>query len=69
MSQFRKNIEARQFIARNRPALLWVSCVCMAGVAIADELVAHDYLSAANAPVVFLVIVPWLGWRWFKPTD
>ena len=33
----------------------------------AEGPVRHDYLSAALS-VVFLVIVPWLVRKWFKPT-
>jgi hypothetical protein len=44
-------------------------CVLMAVVATIQEYSEHRYVLAALAPVFFLLVMPWLGWRWIKPKD
>jgi hypothetical protein len=68
MSRFNKAFDAGRVAVKNRrTALLLCVLALMAVVATVQEYSEHSYLSAALAPVFFLLVVPWLGWKWIKP--
>ena len=70
MSVFNKAFDAGRNAARNRRTTLMLCVLAlMAVVATIQEYLEHRYVSAALAPVFFLLVMPWLGWRWIKPKD
>jgi hypothetical protein len=70
MSSFDKAFDAGRNAVRNRrTALLLCVLAFMAGLTIIQEYSERHYILAVLAPVFFLLVMPWLGWRWIKPRD
>jgi hypothetical protein len=68
MNNFDKAFDAgRIAVKRRRTPLLLALCVFMGVDAAIREYAAHKHLTAVFALVFSVVIVPWLGWAWFKP--
>ena len=70
MSGFNKAFDAGRNVARNRrTAVLLCVLAFMAVVATIQEYSERRYVLAVLASVFFLLVMPWLGWRWVKPKD
>jgi hypothetical protein len=70
VGQFHEAFTAGRHAARRRRAfVMWSVCAFMGLDAMIWEYVRHHYVTAALAPVFFLLVMPWLGRKWFKPVD
>jgi hypothetical protein len=70
VSQFREAFNAgRDAVKKRRVFMMWFLCVFMGLNAMIQEYGRHNYVTAVLAPVFFLVVLPWLGRKWFKSTD
>ena len=70
MSRFAKAFDAGRNVVRNRRTALLLSVFAFMAVdATITEYLEHRYVSAVLAPVFFLLVMPWLSWRWIKPRD
>jgi hypothetical protein len=70
VSRFDIAFEAGRDAVRNRrTALLLCVLAFMAGFTTIQEYSERHYVSAVLAPVFFLLVMPWLGWRWIKPRN
>jgi hypothetical protein len=53
---------------RSRHTALLVSVLAFMAVDTSIyECVQHRYVLAVLSPVFFLILMPWLGWKWIKP--
>ena len=68
VTDFQKAFEAgRNAVRKRRTALLLSILAFMAADASIYECLHHHYVLAVLSPVFFLIVMPWLGWRWFRP--
>jgi len=68
VTDFQKAFEAGRNAVRNRRTALLLSILAfMAADTIIYECLHHHYVLAVLSPVFFLIVMPWLGWRWIRP--
>jgi hypothetical protein len=68
VTDFQEAFEAGRNAVRNRrTAMLFSILAFMAGDTIIYECLHHHYVLAALSPVFFLIVMPWLGWKWIRP--
>jgi len=70
VSQFREAFNAgRDAVKRRRVFMMWSLCAFMGLNAMIQEYVRHNYVTAALAPVFFLLVLPWVGRKWYSPSE
>jgi hypothetical protein len=70
MSQFREAFNAgREAVKKRRVLMMWCLCGFMGLNAMIQEYLRNNYVTAALAPVFFLLIMPWVARKWFRSSE
>jgi hypothetical protein len=68
VTDFQRAFESGRNAVRNRrTALLLSVLILMAADTSIYEYLHRRYVLAALCPVFWLIVMPWLGWRWIRP--
>ena len=68
VTDFQRAFDAGRRGVRNRRTALLLSILAfMAADTIIYECLHHHYVLAVLSAVFFLIVMPWLGWRWIRP--